>query len=287
MGLSGFNFKNHRTQVIKDKEQYICLLDENGNHIIDLPDSTSIDAEDELLNPSNLTMTVPVRGEAGLVHPCVDYLISDNIGAVDEVGKLEPNTSATRLVLIERADERRVYRIAFCEALGDKDGIYALVINGVNLLDYLEALPCPSDLKSWKETIWKDIDRDWVKKFKTGNKQLAHVFFADVADGYTEFGPADKTIIRIINKSIEAVNTAFGWSWRDSHIMCSTEVTGNPSPDVYIRIDDRNILETVQPYALYANVNISCEFFLPGDSAPKGTPVVPTQPTIIVKVEQK
>lgn len=274
--------KKHRDYVIETEGQWAGLLDENGIPLIDLPGFIDMKSTIQRLSPGDFQAEILVDTGYDVPHNAVRELIADDLGKVDGYGQLVPSDSSTRLLAIEREGMRTVHTIAYSEAKGEVHHPDSLIIHGVDLLDLLDALPAPSDLKSWREAVFHNLDRDWVQEFEKP-RDLAEIKLGEVADGYSEEGPAEATIRKIITDSINAVNTAYGWT-DQPHIVVDQTSTGLPSPDVLIRLTDISVLETVASYALNAGVGITVSMWFPGDEPVNGKTY--THPIAVVKVEQ-
>lgn len=260
------DFKKHREQAIKDHNVYICLLDHNGNHIIDLPPHSSITYKTQKLSHTDCDIEIPLStGTFRASHLVTDELIAEDLVQVDSVGRLVPSFKRQRLLLIEEEGRREVYRVAKTDAqLYSTQTIpNTAIVNGISLTDYLEAFPAPANLKAWREAKWHKIDRDWVNKPWSKERLMAEVQMAEIADGFSETGKADKVIKKIIQDSIDAVGQSRGWS--KPHMVVDQSPNEIESPDATIRLTDVSIWETVADYALYAGITIDCNLWLPGD----------------------
>lgn len=258
--------KKHREQVIKDEGFWIGLLNENGEPLMDLPKILNGKIDNKIMDHGDLDITIDIEtGFEGNVHLISDYLIANDLGLQDDNGLLTPSNVPTRFISIETEDHnRKTYMVAYCVANGDFDRPTSIQILGVGLTDLLASLPCPSDLKSWRETEFHNLDRDWVKPFNV-NRDLAEITLANTADGYSVSGEAITTIRKLIKDSINTVNTAM--DWEESHLVVNEEKVEKTEENVIIRITDDDVWTTVKDYARYAGLNIEVKMYFPGDGS--------------------
>lgn len=264
--------------------QWAGLLDENGMPICNLPQLLSMSAPEVRYEPSSLTLSLRIRSASGVVHQVVDELIADGFG-VDTEGALVPVTDRARFIMLERPgntpDVRRVFRVVSATLAGGAEGPSTLQVAGVELLDMLSGIPCPSVLESWTGH-WILADRDWAGPW-SGSRLIQDIKFATVATGFTESGPAEATIRQLITDSLGTVFLAAGLAG-DPPIVVDMTPSGRPSPTVVIRRTDESIWSTVAAHAAAAGVRISAHMWLPGDTwGPPGL----SKPTVVVMVEQE
>lgn len=169
--------------------------------------------------------------------------------------------------------------VAYVVASGDFYRPTSLQIIGVTITDLLAGFPCPADLRSWRETTFHTLDRDWVKPFEI-KRNLAEIKIAEVADGYSVTGEAISTIRELIQTSIDTVNQAMGWT--QSHMVVDMSPITNPAEDVVIRVTDDDIWSTVSDYMRFAGLNVAVEMRFPEDEPVNG--VHYDYPIAVVKV---
>lgn len=281
MTFNWVEHKKHREQVIRDNGQWVGLLDSDGVPICDLGPIIELHAPETRHEPSALSLTMTVRSPKGIVHPAVTHLVADEIG-VDDEGALEFVLDETLFVAIERAgdgpDCRRVFKVAGATPRGDVDGPVTMHIEGMDVLDMLAALPCPSIPSSWTG-VWIMSDRDWAGPWSRP-REIQDIKCASVADGFTVAGPADVTVRGLIQRSLDAAFRAIGVA-DDPPIVVESGQADPNSPFVIFRPTDGYLWETISGPALAAGVNVTARMWLPGDS---WGPVGLVKPTVVVRV---
>lgn len=271
----------HREAVVRDEGQWIGLADENGDPLMDLPTAVKMEAPATRLTPGSLELTLQVRDGSGVVHPVVSELVADRLGMVEPGGVFVPADGPARLVVVERPGERRAYKVKFAVAAGDGVSPQTLTIHALEVLNVLWELPCPTSRLSWRRDGYKTLERDPVKPFERP-WEIAQLTFGAQADGFSDEGPAEATIRQIITNSIDAVAEHEGWEI--PHVVVDQAATGRPSPHVVIQRTDDFIGDTVSEPALLSGVNITADWWLPGDPPVKGMDV--NVPVIVIRVAQ-
>lgn len=271
--------KLHRHQVITDTGQWIGLIDENGEPITDLTTITELNAPETRNQPTSMTCTINLAGHTH--HPAITELIA-NLGTQDPTGRLIPANTNTRMLAIERAGmPRRVFRITHVVATGGMNNPDTLQVHGVDELDVLASLPCPSMPSTWKtEAI--TADRDWAQMWKKP-RRVAAIQMAQVADGFAVSGPAEQIIRETIRESLFALYRVAGIT-KDYPFMVSSYTSGRASPNVLIRPTDGSIWEELAPIAVAAGVRLSVRMWWPGDPPELGLEL--NLPTWVIRVEQ-
>lgn len=279
-----FNWEEHRLhreQVIEDQGQWVGLLDSEGIPICDVAPIIDMHAPETRHEPSALSLTVAVRSPRGIIHPMVSRMVADGLG-VDDDGALDFVLDDTLFIAVERAgggpDSRRVFRVASTTQWGDLDSPVSMHIEGMDVLDMLASLPCPSIPDTWTGAwIWSD--RDWAGMWSQ-TREIQDVKFASVADGFTVAGQAVPTIRGLIQRSLDTVFRAIGVD-SDPPIVVENVPFNGESPHVIIRPTDGYLWETISSPALAAGVNITARMWLPGDS---WGPSNLSKPTVVVRV---
>lgn len=277
----------HRAEVISQTGQWIGLLNENGEPLCDLPPVIKLEAPQTKGEPASLTLTVQLTVADGRLSPLADDLIAEGIGAVNTAGSLIPQNVATRFIAIERPGlHRRVYRITHCRAIGDRYAPQLLEIYGVDELDILACLPCPSMPSEWTSDV-RVITRDKATVWHTPRK-MAMIAMAKVADGFTVQGRAAATIRDLIADSLGAYYRVLRITHDYPVVVAPAENTQN-SPMVVLRPQDRSIWDEIAPTALAAKVAISVRMAWPGEHIPAGcfppSNSIITKPTFVIYVK--
>ena len=261
------NWSDLRKQVdniIETHGTALVLCHDNGEPVEDskiLPPPISMEAHDTRLGAGELSLTLPAVGKRGQALPFVDHLVDKNLGVYDERGVITPQTDELFMVVVCRRGQRLTYFIPDREASG-VESPETVTIEGTHLLTGLSFLPCPSVPKTWLDRF-EQWDQDAAGMYRTP-RDYAPVEIATKADGYTATGQAERTIQRLIQDSLDAVNTAYGWSADPAYVVDMAS-TGRLSPVVNIRITDDSIWDTVAPTAMLAGVNIDVDMWWPGD----------------------
>lgn len=261
------NWNDLRRQVdatIETTGTALVLCHDNGEPVEDsplLPPPISMEARDTRLGAGELSLTLPAVGTRGQALPFVDYLVDKKLGVYDERGLIKPQTDELYMVTVCRRGQRLTYFIPDREASG-VESPETVTIEGMHLVTGLQFLPCPSVPKTWLPRF-EQWDQDAAGMYHTP-RTYAPVEIATKADGYTATGPAERTIQRLIQDSLDAVNTAYGWGDDPAYVVDMTS-TGRVSPVVNIRVTDDSIWDTVAPVAMLAGVDIDVDMWWPGD----------------------
>lgn len=145
----------------------------------------------------------------------------------------------------------------------------------MDVLSFLQQLPCPSQPAKWAKTTFRTFERDWLAvtdesaRFKTP-RDIAEVDFYDsYLSDQVIAGPADEVIGRVIRESVEAVTTLAGIA--PSPFSVSVTPTEGQIDDVLIKPDDGFIWDVVMPRATAAGVAITASMVFPETT---GEPVI-------------
>lgn len=278
--------KKHRRQVIKDTGEVLFLMDEDWVPFLRLPPVVSADWPETRGIIDSVKLTVHVRTPSGRVHAVVDELVAENLGRVDQVGKLIPVTGPARSIRMEREGQSMTMLITHVVAEGDAWAPHTLTIHGVRMLAYLDLLPCPSNPLSWKGTFTR-FERDWVgpeDMTETFEKprDLAPMTMIAVADGASVDGMSDQVIYRLIDESLDAVHRVAGIENNPPYRAILETPTGTPVRLIH-RPTDQTIWQEIGERALSAGVSIRAQLWWPGDTPVDGVSV----PTLIFRVRQE
>lgn len=273
MAVDWAKFAAHRKAVVESTGQYLGLLDENGHPMCDLPRPSEMQAPRERNAVSSLQVTFPVSAMDSGVHPAARFLVDDTIG-VEPSGAIAP-TPKTRFVLVERPGSSWCYRVAQRMATGPSDRLREITVHGVDVLSFLQQLPCPSQPAKWAHTTFHTFERDWLAatdesaRFKTP-REIAEVDFYDsFLSDQVIAGPADEAIGRVIQESVDAVTNLAGLD--PSPFTVTVTPTGDKADEVLIKPDDDFIWDVVMPRATAAGVAISAAMVFPETT---GEPVI-------------
>lgn len=282
--------KAYRAQCVKDTGSWIGLLDQDWVPMMGLPAPVSMRWPRVRGAIDSIEITLPVRTPSGLPHPVVRELVADELGEVDELGRLVPHTGPARLIAVEQAGfQRRVMLITHTVAEGDEHSPHTLTIHGVSLAGYLDLIPCPSNPVSWKGDFTR-FDRDWVGDPTTRDlyrqpRDLAPATMIAVADGASVEGDADHVIHRLLKESFDAVHRIAGITTDPVYIAVLAERQGTPQRMIH-RPTDETLWKELAARALAANVTVTPQLWWPGD-----TPVPDHHnlklPTLIFTVRQE
>ena len=273
MAVDWAKFAAHRKAVVESTGQYLGLLDENGHPLCNLPAPSEMQAPRERNAVSSLQVTFPVSAMDSGVHPAARFLVDDTIG-VEPSGAIAP-TPKTRFVLVERPGSSWCYRVAQRMATGPSDRLREITVHGVDVLSFLQQLPCPSQPAKWAHTTFHTFERDWLAatdesaRFKTP-RDIAEVDFYDsFLSDQVIAGPADEAIGRVIQESVDAVTKLAGLD--PSPFTVTVTPTDDKADEVLIKSDDGFIWDVVMPRATAAGVAITASMVFPEAT---GEPVI-------------
>lgn len=273
MAVDWAKFAAHRKAVVESTGQYLGLLDENGHPLCDLPAPSEMQAPRERNAVSSLQVTFPVSAMDSGVHPAARALVDDTIG-VEPSGAIAP-TPKTRFVLVERPGSSWCYRVAQRMATGPSDRLREITVHGVDVLSFLQQLPCPSQPAKWARTTFHTFERDWLAatdesaRFKTPRNIAEVDFYDSYLSDQVIAGPADEAIGRVIQESVDAVTKLAGLD--PSPFTVTVTPTGDKTDEVLIKPDDDFIWDVVMPRATAAGIAISAAMVFPETT---GEPVI-------------
>lgn len=274
--------QKHRKQALEDSGRWACLLDGDFEFLCDLPAFVEFSLPDTRNAVGDCEVSIPVFVD-GELHPVVDDLVATGFIGGSFDGRVEPVVNRTRVVVFESVDGGRCsFRVVKVQAVGDSRNPHTLLLQGVSMLDYLAGLPAPSMLGTWKSNV-KSVDRDYAAVFNK-SRLLGDIRFSNVADGFTEVGPAETVIRRVIEQSVDATNRVLGVLVADSHIRVCPYGSGLPSPTAWVRPTDDYLFDTIVGTAASAGVVVSADLWIPGDPQPLGLTL--SSPCVVVSVRQ-
>lgn len=297
MAVDWDSFRLHRAQVVADQGQYVGLLDENCEPLMDCPPVVTMTAPQTKNAPTSLRMQLSVRALDGSVHPICDELVAQGLSSargswldLDAEGKaLTTSLDASRYVLVEREDVRRVYQVTHVAAEAGRELPSMIEINGVDLLKKLALVPCFS-APTTVSGKWTTFTRDWAGPENVGvmfskPRDLQDFKLVTVADGATVDGDAETVIRRLVSESLEATWKAMGPEVEKAPPMVVDPTpSGVKSPYILIRPTDRPVLEEVSAQAMASGIALNVDLWLPGDAPVAGLRLV--GPTMVVRVQQ-
>lgn len=265
VGVDWMQFAAHRAAIVRSEGQYLGLLDENGYPICDLPHPSEMQAPRERNAISSLQLTFPVSTATGGVHPAARALVDDTIG-LEPSGAIRP-TPKTRFVLVDRPGSSWCYRVAQRSATGPSDKLQVITLHGIDVLSYLQQLPCPTQPQKWKSTTFHTFEKDWLAatdqtaRFKRP-RDIAEVdFYSSYLADQVIYDRADRAIGQVIRESVQAVTKAVGAT--PSPFSVTVTETGADADMLLIKPDDGFIWDTVAPRATAAGVDITATMKLP------------------------
>lgn len=275
-------YKKHREAVVREEGQYLGLLDHDGNLLCHLPPCIELQAPQARNAVTNLEATFPLHGDnPEVLHPITEHLVAHDLGRLTPDGRFQPVIDHARLVIVERAGARRAYKVTHVKVEGIGDRPSQMTIYGASLIDFaLGGIPCASFPGSWKPNTFRSFERDEGAVYDTP-REMAPIELAAIADGFSVHGPAEATLRRLIERSLQA---AYDVTGHPRGIVVDQHSTGLPSPEVYIRPSDGYILDEIADIATMAGVHLYAHLWLPGDPQPAGHTL--DTPTCVVKVRQ-
>lgn len=264
MAFDWAQLHRHISVTVTNCGRWVGLFDGDGNFLMEITAISELSAEDTRGQAdSPLSMTVPTVTPTGDIHPVADVLIGEGVGRFDKTGQLAPDTDRRFLVMVATPERTSTYMVVSRVAEGGMDRPYQLTIEGVHIRSLLQLKPCPSHPPSWQARFdtWHE---DAACRYVTP-RVYAGVELATKATHYT-VGGAPETVIRtVIQDSLDAVNTAYGWT-DDPDMVVDWAESGHASPlSVTVRKNDGTLWDTVASVAANAGVNIDVRLRLPGD----------------------
>ena len=291
MAVDWSSFKKHREVVARDEGQWVGLLNENAEPMMDCPPVVSLTAPETRNVPASLRVEFAVRSADDVVHPVVNELVAEDLADVDVYGRLVPVVNETRFIAVQREGQPpRTYRVTHTVVSGGPSGPALLEVHGTDMLAELNrhvAWSAPTTVSG--EFI--RFERDWAGPEDVGvtfdkPRDLQDVKFVTVADGVTLSGPAEETIKSLLTTSLETGWRATGRQEiiGNPPVVVDQASSGIPSPTLHVRPTDRPLLDTIASLALSAGVTLRVRMWFPGDAAVDGHFL--TSPTVVVRVEQ-
>ncbi|MGV0434174.1 hypothetical protein ACUY3H_04325 [Corynebacterium ureicelerivorans] len=257
MALTLAEWRAHIDQVVADEGQWLGVADENGAPLYELAGAGTFPSS--FLTAESAEVTVNVApGDV-----VVDDLVGERLGVMDAEGRLVPASGPTRLLVWVREGERLAATITHTVASG---GLVpsALTIHAVDLLDGLAWWPCPSIPVEWKQAEFKQWDTDESGISYASVRELARVQMTTKLDGYTVSRRARTAVRVVVQDSFDAVNRLMGWS--DPHAVVAFDGGEDTTPDVFIRVNDDPVLDTVQETCRQAGLSLRVGLWWPGDA---------------------
>lgn len=258
------DWRKHVDQVVADHGRWVGILNGYGEPELDMPPAVEpYEAEHVRMSPdAGFQMTVATPIDREQTSHIVDLLVDHGLGVFSETGVIAPSTARTFMACVQVPGERRAWLLPDRAVLLGELAPETLSMEGVSMLSLLERWPCPSAPDTWKPNfeMWEE---DAGGRYKTP-RRYAPVEMANLADGYTKRGPAEKVIKELIQESLDAVNRAKGWTQRP-HLVVDAAPSGRVSDIVNIRVEDESVWETVAGPAMVAGVDIDIDMWWPGD----------------------
>ena len=256
MALTLAEWRKHIDQVVADEGQWLGVADENGVPLYELAGTGTFPSS--FLTAESAEVTVNVApGDV-----VVDDLVGEHLGVMDAEGRLVPASGPTRLLVWVREGERLAATITHTVASG---GLVpsTLTIHAVDLLDGLAWWPCPSIPVEWESAEFKQWDTDESGVEYASPRELARVQMTTKLDGYTVSRRARTAVRVVVQDSFDAVNALMGWS--DPHAVVAFDGGDDTTPDVFIRVNDDPVLDTVQETCRQAGLSLRVGLWWPGD----------------------
>lgn len=261
------SWRTNIDQAVADDGRAIILCDDEGLPL-KLLSVLDVDAPDTNLNADTLKLKLPAA-VGNEPHPLVDLLIADGLGKQDaETTALEPVMDSTHMIVVQGPGgwmDRTTYTVDVPSVDGDDDGPLVLEVEGTKLVDLLDWHPCPSVPGSWEADSWEEWATDASGGTYEKTRVLAPTQHGTVAYGHTSKGPVLTTIRRVVQDSLDAVNTLYGYD--RPHLVTAYPAGVDDSREALIRRDDRTIWETISETARIHGVNVDVKLWWPGDPA--------------------
>lgn len=269
MAFSWVHLHRHISVTVTERGRWVGLFDGDGNFLMEITAISELTAEDTRGQAdSPLHLVAPTVTPTGAVHPLADVLLGDGVGRFDPVGQLLPDVDGRFLVMVATPERTSTYMVVTREAEGGMHKPYQITIEGVHIRSMLQLKPCPSHPASWLPRF-QEWPEDAAGKYATP-RTYAGVELATKATGYTVTGAPETVIRTIIDDSLNAVNTAYGWvddpdmvvNWAESPVKSAARVT--------VRKTDDTLWGTIAQVAANAGVNVDVRLWVPGDDPVQG-----------------
>lgn len=254
-------WRRHIDHTVADTGQWVGLLDGDWQPICTMPPLLDLTAATNRLAAGEVQATFDITSHHRPTHPVADRLIADKLGKFDDNGRISPAIDEDLNLAVIRPGSRQVYFITHTESEGTTAPT-TLTAYGTDLIDLLDATPCPSNPKTWGMYPITTRTEDAGGTYTTP-RQYGPVEMADVADGYTYDDPADIALRRCIQDSVDAVIREGGFTRPHIAVQWDTPTPG--APRMVLRPQDETIWACIQEPALLAGATINASLWWPGD----------------------
>ena len=288
--------KKHRIQVADDLGQWLGLLDENGTPICDLPQPITMQAVKQRSGIANLQLLLDLGNERlGGAHPAIRALIDDTVGLTDAAGRITP-TPHTRIVVIQRRGtaRRMCFEVAQRKSKAPSGGHHVMEIAGADMLTKLQRFPLMSMPKAWasmkKGYGWAETFTAWESFGITipldEKRRVKRVTLATAATGGLTIGgeePGEITMWKALDQSLSAGFKALGVRQSIVAVKPASRVVA----PMLIRPTDADIWQELHSRAGAAGINVTSDWWFPGDPQPELSPNHPelTDSTLLIRLE--
>ena len=152
--------KAHREAVADAHGQWVGLVDKDWVPIMDVEDWLSAEWPSVFAETGSMKMVLPGELDGGVRNPVVDYLLTNDLGNLDDVPTLDALLHSAVHIVVERPGlDRRCYRILEIVPEGGQDNPATVTITGVDLIEHLKHLPLwanPSNRSKVVQAQWQD-----------------------------------------------------------------------------------------------------------------------------------
>lgn len=252
-------WQKHVAQVVADEGRWVGLGTGDGVPLMRLPLET-LNARRRVQDTGDGELMMPTIGSYGQTHLAVQEELAAPVD--DGTGRLIPQTEPGMVIVADQGGKRG-YPTTHPDGDAHPEAPRSLRVPYEDMVGLLASWPCPSIPMTWKANSTSTWTEDAGTSYDTPRRYAA-VEMATKADGFTVVGEAIATIRDVIQDSLDAVNTLKGWVG-DEHLVVDYATFTPTDKTVSIRTDDRMVLETVQPWAQDAGIDLSVDLWWPGD----------------------
>lgn len=294
------DWRDHIDSVVESTGEWVGLVNGEFEPVCDLPPVVSLEGSRSLNEPSELTVAFPALTPQKTACLALDHLVDEGFGAQDETSRLQFTANKAWFIVVQRAGgerNRHIYKVVFPNVGFEGFEPTDVRVEAVDALVLLQFWPCPSVPAIWGNVPIQDWHEDAGGKYDRAYR-YAPVEMATVARGYTLNGPADTSIMRIVQESLDAGNRVHP-EWVVPHMVVDRTRSLEFSPRVLIQRTDATIWDTIADAANSTNVGVRVDVWWPGDAdfpvdfehlnarrEGAWSQVFPSTPVLVCRVEQ-
>lgn len=269
--------KAHRTQVMREHGQWVGILDKDYNPVLDVEDWVSASWPGVFADTGSMQMVFDGHLSDGSRNPAVEYLLTADLGNLDDPGSMEQLFHSGVHIAVERPGlPRRTYRILDLSPEGGTDFPRSMTVTGLDSVEHLKHTP-----------LWAD---------PSNRSKIVQLQFADIQSGSAEdvsrkligrnlIGYQQPSLLRNMFSWTNTYWDASQWSGfnPDLHsVICSPIRSGLPSEWAVVEARWDNAWDLLKATWDAAGILPTAELWLPGDDQPFPAHTTLRLPTVIV-----